>query len=788
MQVPYGSTWQIENELSSNYASYPYLVIKDPSGNVIRTKLDFQRPMNDSLYTVSFAGLNGTNISDWGITLNGYDYGNSLGAQQLPIYKYNYRFEFTNASSGTITSDMTIGATVTRESNVLSYSLEGTNGINSTSGTRILKVSGYYKDTKSTDSNMIGTVTIRYYSNVHSAACYYEFDTSTLPTTLSANTTITPISTQYMKFYTVTLAVSPAGYGTTVYGTSNTTSLSVPYGTKISSSGNRLALTVDSTTYPNAVNNKIGSSTEAIITGTAKSADGSYTYAFSSWTNGSGTITANKTITANFTRTPYRVITIVNGSWGTVKYGSTPLNNNDTVPDGATLTITVTAANTAQYTYSVSATGNLFTEGNSKKLIVDGNETITFNRVTNTYSVSYPAMATGLATFRIYQNGTLKISDPTTAGSFVATYNDKIYATATVLDPYNSNFNITGVGTTSDSATTVQGAISIGLTAPTVKSYKLTIASITGIASQTVRRTSSPYQNANTGALNNNATIYYGDKLSLWATAIDGYQEPEVTTPVTVTKNVSTSAYIRTALVSLSAPVISHVGEYDYDVMYFTVVNNNYYTVTVTSIVKATPTSTASTLTNTIAPNSSLDITYNTSVWDGASISCTFAWGAATSTSTTWRGDCSVTIVNSGYGTVKNGSTTVTSGNKVPYGTTLTISTIAATGYTTRVSSSTGTISEETGGTFVVDGPETITFTRTGNTYYVYYEQGNATGGTLPSDQSRTYPNATTLATNNMTKSTTTDATYTVTFNYNGGTGSPTSATANKTTTYSANG
>lgn len=387
MQVPYGSTWQIENELSSNYASYPYLVIKDPSGNVIRTKLDFQRPMNDSLYTVSFAGLNGTNISDWGITLNGYDYGNSLGAQQLPIYKYNYRFEFTNASSGTITSDMTIGATVTRESNVLSYSLEGTNGINSTSGTRILKVSGYYKDTKSTDSNMIGTVTIRYYSNVHSAACYYEFDTSTLPTTLSANTTITPISTQYMKFYTVTLAVSPAGYGTTVYGTSNTTSLSVPYGTKISSSGNRLALTVDSTTYPNAVNNKIGSSTEAIITGTAKSADGSYTYAFSSWTNGSGTITANKTITANFTRTPYRVITIVNGSWGTVKYGSTTLKSGDTVPNGATLTIAIISATGFDTTVG-SSTGTI-SGSTGGTMAVNSDETITFNRTRLSYTISF---------------------------------------------------------------------------------------------------------------------------------------------------------------------------------------------------------------------------------------------------------------------------------------------------------------------------------------------------------------------------------------------------------------
>ena len=503
----------------------------------------------------------------------------------------------------------------------MSYTTQGTNGASSTTGYRTLKVSGYCKDIRASDANnMIGLMEQYIYSETHSAACYFEFDNSTLPTTLTADYDLTPVVKQYMRMKTVTLAVSPTGYGTTVYGTSNTTSLSVPYGTIISSSGNRLALVVDSTTYPNAVNNKIGSSTEAIITGTAKSADGSYTYAFSSWTNGSGTITANKTITANFTRTPYRVITIENGSWGTVKYGSTTLSNGDTVPNGATLTVSTTQV-TGSFTDVSSSTGTLYIENGVEYLKVDSDETITFTRTEYTYSLTYHAKPTGAKSYKIYKNGTLVRENPTSTSGFDVKYSDKVYAIVEADTGYT--VNVSGVSTNASSPTTnFTGNVTITVTAQKIK--------------------------------------------------------------------------------------------------------------------------------------------------------------------------YAITIVNSSYGTVKNGSTTINSGDQVEYGTTLVLNPTQVTGYTTKVSSSTGTPSGEMGGTFVVDGPETITFTRTANIYTVKYYTGLSTSGTLPASPATfTYPTDVTLGTNNMSKDPTTANSYIVTYykgNASGTKGLPTAQTSINTTTYTRNG
>ena len=85
--------------------------------------------------------------------------------------------------------------------------------------------------------------------------------------------------------YTVSFSASPSSYGSV-----SKTSISVPSGTTYSKSGNNLVF-------------KNGSTTLYTITPSAASATSSYTYSFSSWSSTSGTITADKSITANFTRT-----------------------------------------------------------------------------------------------------------------------------------------------------------------------------------------------------------------------------------------------------------------------------------------------------------------------------------------------------------------------------------------------------------------------------------------------------------------------------------------------------
>ena len=86
---------------------------------------------------------------------------------------------------------------------------------------------------------------------------------------------------EYSASYNVTFAVNTAGYGTVSSSSIN----NVPSGSSITVNGNQV--TINNTT----------------ITATPSANTAQYTYAFSNWSNTSGTITAARTITANFTRT-----------------------------------------------------------------------------------------------------------------------------------------------------------------------------------------------------------------------------------------------------------------------------------------------------------------------------------------------------------------------------------------------------------------------------------------------------------------------------------------------------
>lgn len=70
-----------------------------------------------------------------------------------------------------------------------------------------------------------------------------------------------------------------------------------------------------------------------------------------------------------------------------------------------------------------------------------------------------------------------------------------------------------------------------------VKNFTISIVQNTGVDSLTVTRTSSPYQEADTGVLSNNDTIYYGDTLKVEAVAGDGYTLNEYSKSITVVGN-----------------------------------------------------------------------------------------------------------------------------------------------------------------------------------------------------------------------------------------------------------
>ena len=88
------------------------------------------------------------------------------------------------------------------------------------------------------------------------------------------------------------------------------------------------------------------------------------------------------------------------------------------------------------------------------------------------------------------------------------------------------------------------------VTAGSVLSYTFTIPTITGVGTQTLNRTSSPYKGASTGNIYSGAggssvTVYYGDVIAITATPASGYNNPTISGHLLrFSGNVTTSSYI----------------------------------------------------------------------------------------------------------------------------------------------------------------------------------------------------------------------------------------------------
>ena len=138
--------------------------------------------------------------------------------------------------------------------------------------------------------------------------------------TITANTTITARFTRTTRTYTVTITRNYTSYGTV----SRSSVTGVPYGTVLSTSSN--TLNVNGTT----------------VTATPTTASPQYSYSFSSWTNGTETVTGNLTVTANFSRS-------TRGYWvyAYARYSTSSSGTNS----GATAGIT---GGTASITYNSS--------------------------------------------------------------------------------------------------------------------------------------------------------------------------------------------------------------------------------------------------------------------------------------------------------------------------------------------------------------------------------------------------------------------------------------------------
>ena len=229
--------------------------------------------------------------------------------------------------------------------------------------------------------------------------------------------------------YTVSFSASPSTYGSV-----SKSSISVPSGTTYSKSGNNLVF-------------KNGSTTLYTITPSAASATSSYTYSFSSWSSTSGTITANKSITANFTRAA-----VVTYSDPVISVGSA----------GSTITLTSDVSVTWSISTNATKASLSSTSGTSTKVTPSNYGYIVVKAVHNGNS-SYDSTVT-LNISRIVYNANGGSGTPSTsywiqsgssAHSFsLSSSGPSTSKASTSGDGYTTSYSFKGWGTSSTASST----------------------------------------------------------------------------------------------------------------------------------------------------------------------------------------------------------------------------------------------------------------------------------------------------------------------------------------------
>ena len=303
--------------------------------------------------------------------------------------------------------------------------------------------------------------------------------------------------------YTVSFAVNTAGYGTL----SSSSITNVPSGSSISVSNN--TVTINGTT----------------ITATPSANTAQYTYAFSNWSNTSGTITAARTITANFTRTTrtYNVTgSITNGSLtvpGQIAYGGS---------------LDVTLVPTSGHGYPES----------SSDITVSGATISAYNNTTGVISLSSATGAVTVTATCPALGNTYSISTTVTNGTYSgdATITDNGGVASVTIAPTGdyklpASVSVSGASHTYNAETGVislsgaTGNVTISAAMVALTEYSITVNETNG---------------SHTGA----STIKESRTASLTFTPASGYGQPS-----NVTVSGATSSWTRgTGVLSLSNP------------------------------------------------------------------------------------------------------------------------------------------------------------------------------------------------------------------------------------------
>ena len=344
-------------------------------------------------FTVSFSAGTGGSVSSNSISNVPYGSAISVNSNTVTINgstvtatpTSDYDFGSWSNTSGTITANRTITANFTQKVwtvNVFFNGSAATVKVNNT----IVSPNHSFTVNSGTSITLEATMNAGYtfsdwYIYEPDTGAYERRATTTITDTVNFDTDYTLENTT--NTYTVSFSAGTGG------SLSSNTISNVPYGSPISVSNN--TVTINGTT----------------ITATADSG-----YSFGSWTNASGTITANRTITANFTPNTYTV------SFSAGTGGSVSSNSISNIPYNAQITVSNNTVTINGTTVTATAnTGYTFDSWSNTSGPIIADRTITANFTPNTYTVSFSAGTGGSVSSNTISNvpygSSITISDNT---------------------------------------------------------------------------------------------------------------------------------------------------------------------------------------------------------------------------------------------------------------------------------------------------------------------------------------------------------------------------------------
>ena len=293
--VTNASTATIQANFEQNYVPYTVYFEVSPAGS---GTVDHQS-VTVHYNTYFYAEGDQIHIGDMIVTATPSD----------PTAEYRYVFNSWSESSGNITDAS--GTTITANIDVVDVVYTVYIQVNNSDYGHVTRdeVSVRYNTPYSVEGNKLTIGVYEIYANAEIDTAQYDYEFQSWDVTsgfvTSSGWAITATFTATLRWYDVTFAVSPSGYGSVDIASVEGNTLHVPYGTSVSLGNN-----------PNELN--VG---DVLVTATPVDGYPQYVYSFVNWSGASATVEADMPIVANFSRVTAQYLVHFSVKSGDSDYG-----------------------------------------------------------------------------------------------------------------------------------------------------------------------------------------------------------------------------------------------------------------------------------------------------------------------------------------------------------------------------------------------------------------------------------------------------------------------------------